>query len=326
MPEFNFTVEFIPVNFNKPAVLKTKTITDNGVYNAVDDGADGFSSVTVLVSQEPTAKSRIEFEKDSGVLKPTAHLIDIDGATSLAYGMLYNAYRNVRFPADTEIDFSSLTLATQWSMNECFYGTEGIKKADLSGITAIEPHSLEECFRDSSVEEVDLSSLVNCGGSSGLKGLLYDCKNVTQLDLSTLESLTAPNAAEEICKACTSLTSFDLSALKTITGSYGLRYAFEGCTSLTTASLPALDAMTGANCVSGLFKDCTGLTTVSFPALKSTSFGSSTSQFNGMLSGCSNVTVHFPSNLQAVIGSWSSVSGGFSGTNTTVLFDLPATE
>jgi len=45
-----------------------------------------------------------------------------------------------------------------------------------------------------------------------------------------------------------------------------------------------------------------------------------------MLSGCSNVTVHFPSNLQSVIGSWYDVQNGFGGTNTTVLFDLPATE
>ena len=35
--------------------------------------------------------------------------------------------------------------------------------------------------------------------------------------------------------------------------------------------------------------------------------------------------MHFPSNLQSVIGSWSDVQNGFGGTNTTVLFDLPAT-
>ena len=45
-----------------------------------------------------------------------------------------------------------------------------------------------------------------------------------------------------------------------------------------------------------------------------------------MLSGVTGCTVHFPSNLQSVIGSWTSVSAGFSGTNTTVLFDLTATE
>jgi len=74
-----------------------------------------------------------------------------------------------------------------------------------------------------------------------------------------------------------------------------------------------------------MFKNCTSLTTLSFGALRSNSFGSNTSQFNNMLSGCTGVTVHFPSNLQSVIGSWSSVISGFGGINTTVLFDLPAT-
>ena len=44
-----------------------------------------------------------------------------------------------------------------------------------------------------------------------------------------------------------------------------------------------------------------------------------------MLSGVTGCTVHFPSNLESVIGSWSDVTDGFDGTNTTVLFDLPAT-
>ena len=64
---------------------------------------------------------------------------------------------------------------------------------------------------------------------------------------------------------------------------------------------------------------------VYFPALTSTSFGSNTNQFYQMFSVANSATVHFPSNLQSVIGSWSDVISGFGGTNTTVLFDLPAT-
>ena len=71
-----------------------------------------------------------------------------------------------------------------------------------------------------------------------------------------------------------------------------------------------------------LFNGCTNLTTVSFPALTTSSFGNYTNQFNNMLSGCSGVTVHFPAAIQSTIGNWSSVTSGFGGTNTTVLFDL----
>ena len=51
MQTYNIRAEFIPVNFNKPAVLTTKTITQNGVYDAVTDNADGYSSVTVVVPE-----------------------------------------------------------------------------------------------------------------------------------------------------------------------------------------------------------------------------------------------------------------------------------
>jgi hypothetical protein len=87
-----------------------------------------------------------------------------------------------------------------------------------------------------------------------------------------------------------------------------------------------LAEISGASAMHNTFYACTALTSVEFPALKSTSFGSYTNQFNSMLSGVTGCTVHFPSNLESVIGSWSSVTAGFGGTNTTVLFDLSATE
>ena len=74
------------------------------------------------------------------------------------------------------------------------------------------------------------------------------------------------------------------------------------------------------------FTNCTALTSLSFPALTSNSFGSAVNQFNGMLTSVNGCVVHFPSNLESVIGGWTSVEDGFDGTNTTVLFDLTATQ
>lgn len=48
--------------------------------------------------------------------------------------------------------------------------------------------------------------------------------------------------------------------------------------------------------------------------------------FMYMLEGVDGCTVHFPSNLESLIGEGSYVLSGFGGTNTTVLFDLPETE
>ena len=124
---------------------------------------------------------------------------------------------------------------------------------------------------------------------------------------------------------CTGLTNIDLSSLTTVSGDYALNNAFYGCTALTSVDLSSLTTVSGSYALSAAFYFCSLLQSLSFPSLTSTSFGSYTNQFNYMLSGVTGCTVHFPSNLQSVIGSWSSVTSGFGGTNTTVLFDLTAT-
>ena len=124
---------------------------------------------------------------------------------------------------------------------------------------------------------------------------------------------------------CTGITSVDLSSLTTIGGSTAMSSAFYNCTGITSVDLSSLTTISGILAMSTAFSGCTSLTTLSFPALTSTSFGSYSNQFNNMLQGVTGCTVHFPSNLQNKIGSWSSVTSGFGGTNTTVLFDLPAT-
>lgn len=123
----------------------------------------------------------------------------------------------------------------------------------------------------------------------------------------------------------TTLTSMSLPKLSKLSG-YGLLEAFSGCIGLTSMIFPSLSNIPAFQGLKNTFQNCTSLASVSFPALTSTSFGNYTNQFNSMLSGVTGCTVHFPSNLQSVIGSWSDVTAGFGGTNTTVLFDLPATE
>ena len=118
--------------------------------------------------------------------------------------------------------------------------------------------------------------------------------------------------------------SFSLPSSVTSIGDYGLYYAFYGCTSLTSTGLNNVTSI-GNRGLYYAFYNCTSLTSISFPALNSNSFGSYRDQFYRMLSGVTGCTVHFPSNLESVIGSWSDVTNGFGGTNTTVLFDLPAT-
>ena len=162
-------------------------------------------------------------------------------------------------------------------------------------------------------------------GVYAMRYAFYDCTGLTSVDLSSLTTINGSNAMDHAFQSCTGLTSVDLSGLTTISGSNAMRYAFYGCTGLTNVDLSSLTTISGSNAMQYAFWRCTGLTNISFPALTSTGFGSYTNQFNNMLQGVKGCTVHFPSNLQSVIGSWSDVTKGFGGTNTTVLFDLPAT-
>ena len=165
---------------------------------------------------------------------------------------------------------------------------------DGSAIKEIGYYGLSYMFNNNQATSVDLSSLTTVS-DYGLYYAFMDNK-ITSVDLSSLTTL----GRYGLCYAFmgNKITSVDLSSLTTV-GYYGLRYAFANNTALTD---------------------------IYFRVLKSDSFGSYTNQFTSMLSGVTGCTVHFPSNLESVIGSWSDVTTGFGGTNTVVLFDLPATE
>ena len=220
------------------------------------------------------------------------------------------------------------------------------KLADMSGYSAAMQSMFSGC---TSLTSLNLGSLTKAN-NTGLQYVCNHCSNLTSVNLDSLQqvSLNGLEGAFRYCKltnislpaltevygrGCTvfvadnpTLTSASLPVLKKLSGQWSFQNAFLN-TGLTTITFPALDDLkTGQQSLSYCFQNCASLTSVSFPALKSDSFGSYTNQFNNMLSGVTGCTVHFPSNLQSVIGSWSDVTAGFGGTNTTVLFDLPATK
>ena len=172
---------------------------------------------------------------------------------------------------------------------------------------------------------VNFSSLQTVSGKEACYYAFNYCSNLTSASLPSLTTISGDNGCKFMFNNCSGLTSFDLSLLTTVSGRNGCGSMFAYCTSLTTVSLPSLTTINGGYAVGTTFRGCTNLTTLSFPSLTPNSFGTQTTQFNSMLQNVTGCTVHFPSNIQSTIGSWASVTGGFGGTNTTVLFDLPAT-
>lgn len=183
-------------------------------------------------------------------------------------------------------------------------------------------YTFQEC---TNITSADLSSLTTISGYLAMMGCFKKCTGLTSVDLSNLTTVSGDNSLQAAFLTCSNLTSIDLSSLTTINGDFAFTEAFRstGFTSITFPNLSVLDSNSAFNMA---FYSCYSLTSISFPALTSNSFGSYVNQFSSMLnSSVRGCTVHFPSNLESVIGSWSSVTAGFGGTNTTVLYDLPAT-
>ena len=168
---------------------------------------------------------------------------------------------------------------------------------DLSfdGVTKINPGALTDCFRSrKNIKSVQFPDLVEIG-SSGLNGCFSLCSNLSSVSFPKLE--TAETTA--------------------------FQYAFNNCLALETLEFSVLNNI-GAQCFLAGFWYCTNLKHIYFPAITENSFGQSTGAFLSMLNGVTGCSLHFPSNVQSLIEGLDKYPN-FGGTDTVVLFDLPAT-
>ena len=194
-------------------------------------------------------------------------------------------------------DLGNLQSIGDYGLSNAFYGCTNLISTGLDNVTSIGKGGLSSAFQKcTSLTSTGLENVTSIGGYD-LQNAFSGCTNLTSTGLNNVTSIGTGGLSNAFW-GCTSLTSVDFSNLTSI-GIIGLQYAFQNCTSLTS---------------------------LSFPKLNSKSFGSSTNQFDSMLRGVTGCTVHFPSNLESVIGSWSAFSNGFGGTDTVILFDLPSTE
>lgn len=222
--------------------------------------------------------------------------------------------------------------------------------------TDIGDYALANAFLKSErLQSLNLNNVVNITGERALEGCCDELQYFNSLEAPNLESVTGVSALSRAFSD-TGLQSAYFPKLKTINASGVMNYAFNNCKQLSTIYVPELEYINGSaamartfgvaagatNMLSSvefpsliilkgvgtlryMFENRTNLQTVSFPALRSDSFGTTKTQFDNMLIGITGCTVHFPSNLQSVIGNWASVGNGFGGTNTTVSFDLTPT-
>ena len=203
-----------------------------------------------------------------------------------------------------------------------------------AGATDLGDHALYNAFYGcAGLTSADLSGLTSISNASGAQNAFYNCTSLASVDLSNLTTISGLRGMQSCFSGCTSLTSVggssasvDLSNLTTISDQYEMQTCFYGCTGIITVTFPSLAELTETGAGTALqlaFRNCTSLTSVSFPSLSTFGYtNANAGYFNDMLYGCTGVAVHFPAAIQSTIGSWTSVTNGFGGTNTTILYDL----
>lgn len=257
---------------------------------------------------------------------------------------------NNKLVSDTATVFplpNTVSDISPFLLGGAYAGNSSISSIVIGGnnINLTGENCMNQCFKGSSISSLDFSSLVSVSGTYALNNLCFSCRSLTSVNLSGLKVLSY---AQNAFSGCSSLSSVNMASLEVISaaagnflsetaltsyefdklvyvGSYSASSFFSQCTSLTNVKFYSLNrvAMSGIN---SMFFRCTSLTDVYFYALRTVDNANS---FSNILQLDTNVTMHFPSNLDPQGGSTviSSLQGypTFGGTNTVLAFDLPAT-
>lgn len=296
-----------------------------------------------------------EFDTDAtGLLIPsvsTTRKINLNGAKDISDYALYRAYYQNDQISGT-LDFSSLEQLTHLnSLYYAFYKTTGLNEANMSNVILISGNNVcNAMFRESGVDTINLQRLVKISGNSSCSFMFAGTNNIQGASLPSLESVVGISSCESMFSG-SAIKSFSATAWKNIQADKACLSQFAKCKFLVVVQVPNLETISGTQACKGWFQDCTslqeiefpklskiaasgvfgsafinsGIQEIKFPLLNSTSFGTYTDQFHNMLSGTNNCVVHFPSNLQTTLSTWTDVQNKFGSTTATVLFDLPAT-
>lgn len=285
-------------SFKKVDLSAIQNISDNGMLHAFD----------CCYSLETLDLSRL-----------TAGRVNTTNAcASMCYGCVYLTSVDL-----SNFSFYSSSYKGNYYFQSAFAGCTRLQTVSLPKITSVYgDYALQSMFSSCTGLTSVTLKIINIASTGCCQQMFQNCTALPSIDMSTLTTISGQYGAYSMFSNCTSLASVNISSLTTINAASGAQQMFSGCSSLTSITFTALTTLKVSSALMSAFQNCTSLTTVNFPALTTSSFDSYVNQFNTMLTGCSGVTVHFPAAIQSTIGSWSSVTSGFGGTNTTVLFDL----
>lgn len=188
---------------------------------------------------------------------------------------LVSSLSNTMFKNNTSItSFDELVqFGITYLPSDCFNGDTNLTSINTSKITDF----ADNCFKDSGITSIDLSSCNDHLGESAFRGC------------ASLQSVIWPEQSFKMYKnvfyGCTSLQSVDLTYLNNSNANYAIRQdCFNGCTSLTSVIIgPNIKAIDG-----WAFNNCQSLSSINLSGIEtiSSSFGGCSSLTSIDLSSC----------------------------------------
>ena len=293
--------------------LVTKSITENGTYNASSDNADGYSSVTVNVSGGGSSS------KYGCTIDNLLGNVDANGVLQLPTA------------PSGDIVFSGIKDIVSKGLYYRFYAlsdiTGTVSFPDLENLTTLE--CCLSSFQNTKTSSISFPKLKTISGSDAMRNM-FNGTNVINVEFPELTTVSSINGFRQVFQNCYLLETLLLPKLQTVSGSYGMSHLLYN-TNVSILSFPNLSDLSGSYALNLMLQNCPRISSISFPSLTTSSFGSYTNQFNNIFSSTSGstsraITMHFPSNISSTISGLTGYPNfGASSGRLTLAFDLPAT-
>lgn len=215
-------ITLVDVTSGGGGTLGTKTITQNGTYNATDDDLDGYSAVTVNVSGgiTPTGTKQISITQNGTITEDVTNYasaeitVNVSGGSG---GISVDDLLNGTAPSG-DITCNNVTA---------LYPTLAYNTA-ITGFTSnsVTLIKAENTFNScTALEKLSLTGSITTATGN------YFCRYCSALESAELPNLTG-NVNQHAFGGCTSLTFLDLGKTSTIQAN-----ALNGASSLTTLVL-----------------------------------------------------------------------------------------
>lgn len=225
-------------------------------------------------------------------------------------------------PLLTTLDFAALTRVYQLGFYRGFQYATGLTTVNFPLLSVVDPEAFfagfSGCTSLTDVYYPSLTDTSSIAASRAFAECFTDCTSIVNFTGFSNLVIVGDNTFASTFQGCTNMVSADFSKVEEVLAS-GFYNCFNG-TKINTMTFNSLETV-GSYGFNEAFKNCSRLYYLSFPSLSSVT----STAFHNMLVGCSGVEVHFPSNLQSTMSSWSDVLAGFGGSGISILFDLPAT-